>query len=497
MVTNKNQHGSAKLRRFGMQSEIMTFNKWIQWLAPVLFYLFIYFSGIALSIHALIRVRTSQGAIAWILSLLLIPYLAIPAYLIFGWRRLRGYKRALRRSRKDVQELLAPKKLQNIVGESQTAFSLTQLRLAQLPPTRDNETEIFFEGNASFEAKLESMRQAKDYILLQAYIIRNDESGEALFRLLAERARAGIRVYVLIDDIGSYWLKRSRLKELRAAGVNIQSFRSSRFRSNRFRINFRNHRKMLIIDGRTVILGGSNIGNEYRSLCQRVGFWRDTDVQIRGPAVQCCQIAFVEDWLWVADQVPTLNWIPEFRDGNEEILIAATGPADDWEACGLLFTDLINGAAERLWIATPYFVPDTAVMTALKLAVLRGVDVRILTPEKGDHQLVTYAGHNYMAQLAEIGVRTYAYQRGFMHQKVTLIDKKFVAIGSANMDNRSFRLNFELTCLSSSRPTIDQIETQLIQDFADSRELDRAHWRSQSVATRVLWGVARLFAPVL
>lgn len=477
--------------------EISQVREWLQSLAPTVLFVLTYLTALVLSTHALIRVRTSQGAIAWVLSLLLLPYVAIPAYLIFGWRRVRGYRRSLRASRQEVLELLRPSKLQNFGSESE-GFPLSLRRLAQLPATMGNRIILHSDGEESFAAKLRLIGEARRYILLQSYILRNDRSGGEIITALLEKARQGIKVYVLFDDIGSYGLRRGDIRRMRDGGIDIQGFRSSRFRSNRFRINFRNHRKLLVVDGESAILGGSNIGNEYRGMDQFLGYWRDTDIEVHGPAVQCCQLAFIEDWLWGSEVVPSLEWLPkeEEKDG-EALLISATGPADDWEACGLTFVEMINQARKDIIIATPYFVPDPPLLTALRLAILRGVRIELLVPDRTDQWFVQLASHNYMSQMAEIGVRCYAYQKGFMHQKALVIDESLAMVGSANMDNRSFRLNFELMAIFKAQKPVQELVAALRDDISDSKLLTREHWRNASLFTRMQWGFARLFSPIL
>jgi cardiolipin synthase len=285
---------------------------------------------------------------------------------------------------------------------------------------------------------------------------------------------------------------------MQMAGIVTSAFHTTKGKTNRFQLNFRNHRKIVVLDGKIAYIGGHNVGDEYLGKHPKFGFWRDTHVEIEGPAVQFIQFSFVEDWYWATKGIPELNWEPcRAADGRENALVIASGPADHLETCGLMFAQVINEARERIWIASPYFVPDLQILSALKLAVLRGVDVRILLPEKADHRTVYLASFSYYQNTLPLGIKIYRYTAGFMHQKVFLIDSRCAAVGTANLDNRSFRLNFEITFLNYSSSFINEVESMLSNDFSRSQPATMDDYIRRPFLFKLAVRFARLLAPIL
>ena len=344
----------------------------------------------------------------------------------------------------------------------------------------------------------QSIREAKHYILAQFYIIRNDALGQEFASLLKAKAAEGVTVYLLFDQIGCHALPDPYIKDLRNHGVNLHAFRTTKGKGNRFQLNFRNHRKILLTDGEIAFIGGLNIGDEYMGRNPKFGRWRDTQLRIEGPAVNCIQLAFLEDWYWVTKTVPELLWeTPSPPVGDLRTLVIPSGPADPMETCALLYTHAIHFATERIWISSPYFVPDESVMRALQLAALRGVDVRILIPHKLDHIMVYMASFWYVAQLQNPGIRVYRYEDGFLHQKAALVDDRIAAVGTSNLDNRSFRLNFEINLLIDDLGFAKQVEHMFEEDFTHARQVATTEYYDKPRLFRIGSQVARLLAPVL
>lgn len=303
-------------------------------------------------------------------------------------------------------------------------------------------------------------------------------------------------MYFLFDEIGSHKLPRSYLKPMKAAGIQCCSFGINRFWWSRLQLNFRNHRKIVVADGETAFVGGLNVGDEYLGRDQRYGNWRDTHLKLRGPVVQAVQLVFLEDWFWATDTVPELHWDTHPETADQIAAIIPTGPADPVDSWQLLVAEAANTSRKKLWIASPYFVPDEGVMTALQAAAIRGVDVRILIPARADQLLVWLSAFSYYEQTIPFGVKIYCYQDGFLHQKVMLIDERLASVGTANLDNRSFRLNFEITAFSTDPKFLAEVESMLLEDFTHARAAEVADFTGKPFLFRVACRAARLLAPI-
>lgn len=474
--------------------------RFLVWLTVVMHLL-----GAITSIQAVMSTRTAQGAIAWAISLNTMPYVAVPAYWVFGQSRFDGYH-LLRRS-EQLRSLSTAAKAEQKLEEDgllllpSTPEEESHIRLldhiSRLPITKGNSAKLLIDGDATFEAILEGIAEAEDYILFQFYILRDDDLGQRVKEALLRASGRGVRVYVLYDELGSKDLSSEYQDDLRIHGVEIVPFNTTQGSGNRLRLNFRNHRKIVVVDGRVAYVGGHNVGDEYLGKHPVLSPWRDTHVELRGPAVQCVQVPFIEDWNWATGKLPVVNWDPEPAEGADiGVGCLPTGPADTLETGTLWFLHAINSAKERLWIVSPYFVPDVQLMSALQLAALRGVDVRILIPQNPDHLLVYLSGISYLQEAEEAGVKIYRYQPGFLHQKVMLIDDYASAIGTSNLDNRSMRLNFEVTMLLLSRDFAAEVESMLEADFAQSRLATAEEYTGRSLPFRFLVRGARLLAPV-
>lgn len=471
--------------------------------------------------HAVMSVRTAQGTIAWVVALLAFPYLAVPLYWILGRNRFAGYVRAKRSDDErlagaalHVAEVLAPWHAEPDPDHHRSDLVLAAARLSGFAMTRGNRLGLLADGEAAFADMFAAIEGARDYVLVMFFIVKADGLGGQFKDLLIRRARAGVRVCFLYDEIGSYKLPVSYVGELEMAGVEVAGFgtfgKGSLARGNRFQVNFRNHRKILVVDGRDAYVGGLNVGDEYVGRSPRFGPWRDAHLRITGPAALQVQMTFLEDWFWATGRLPEVSWSPADPEreaaagtGGEgerdccPVMIIPTGPADTLESWHLFFIAAANEANRRLWIASPYFVPDSGAMAALQAAALRGVDVRVLLPDKPDHRLVYLASFTFIEAAEKAGVRLFRYQEGFLHQKVMLIDDDLAAVGTANLDNRSFRLNFEMMAIGYGERFAGEVARMLERDFAGSREVQSADYRDRNILFRAACRSALLFSPVL
>ncbi|MGB6001750.1 MAG: cardiolipin synthase, partial [Thermoanaerobaculia bacterium] len=432
---------------------------WIVIALVIVFHVVGFFS----SLDAVMSARTSQGAIAWAVSLNTFPYLAVPAYWVLGRSRFEGYVNARQDGDHEIRHIAlgAKEQLMDVISQrsSDNQSSRAGEQIARIPYLRGNEVELLVDGQATFDNIFAGIDAAKEYVLVQFFIVKDDEIGRELHSRLVTKAKEGVRVYFLYDEVGSHSLSKSYINELREAGAQILDFHTRKGPGNRFQINFRNHRKIVVVDGHTAWVGGHNVGDEYMGRDPEFGHWRDTHIRITGPAALAVQLSFLEDWYWATGKAPEFGWAPHLPGGEgKEVLIFPTGPADRLESATLMFLTGINAARERVWIASPYFVPDESLMNALYLAALRGVDVRIIIPDKADQTLVSLAAYSYFEEAALSGIRFFRYMDGFLHQKVVLIDDELSAIGTANFDNRSFRLNFEITAVVADPAFAAEVE---------------------------------------
>ena len=463
----------------------------------------VYVIAIVSALEAILNARTSQGAVAWAISLLTLPYITVPLYLVFGRNKFDGYLdqrdeiereslRLIRRTSGMIEQHIVP-------VASDTPLYASLYNLARMPATSGNKVELLIDGQQTFDSILAGLHSAQKYIFFQFYIIRDDKLGRRLCRALADRARAGVKVFLLYDEIGSRKFARTRLcSQLQMTGVKVAPFNTTQGRRNRFQLNFRNHRKNVVVDGKYAWIGGHNVGDEYMGLKRRYGQWRDTHTRVEGPAVMGAMLAFATDWHWATRSALNVAWdFPDSPRGDSTVLVFPSDPASEYDEAGLMYHQAIAAATRRIWIASPYFVPDHGIVSALQLAALRGVDVRVLIPDEPDGPVVAMANWSYTRDLLPTGVKVYRYQHGFMHQKVLLMDDRIAGVGTANFDNRSFRLNFEITLLVDDPEFAARVDEMLQADMRRSRQVSTQEMDNKPVWFPLAMGIARLFSPML
>ena len=476
--------------------------------------LFVHGLGILNAGHAVMNVQSSRAAVAWSISLVTFPWAAIPLYWVFGKDRFHGYAEAIRKAyseHHDLEQEAYDAMMASEIDLEPAYDTLEKLAnsFESFPFTGNNETKLLVNGHQTFEEMLGAIATAKRYILLQSYIIHSDDIGNRFKDALVDKAKQGVKVFFLFDGLGSHALSRSYINELHEHGIKTSRFRSTKGIGNRFQINFRNHRKILVVDGETAFMGGLNIGDEYLGRDPKLGSWRDTHVRFRGSSVLCLQEILLRDWYWATKEVPdVVSWeIPPSTSESQKAFIFSTGPADELKECMLFFLNLINRCQERLWIASPYFVPDESTLNALKLAALRGVDVRIILPNSADHLSVYLCAFSFYDELKEVGIQLYRYKAGFMHQKVILCDSDIAGVGTINLDNRSFYLNFEVMSFVIEPPRseivdpehsfVQSVERMLQHDFEASKLVDYEKYAQKPFWFKLAARIARLLAPIL
>ncbi|WEJ57196.1 cardiolipin synthase [Devosia sp. FJ2-5-3] len=459
----------------------------------------IYLLAFICAVREILNSRTSQGSIAWLLSLALLPFPTVFLYMIFGWKFFDDYATdRIKNGRADRP--LRAKDLALIDRETTDKWPV-QAQVSELPFLHGNDVELLIDGKATFDSIFEGIEAAQEYLLVQFYIVRDDELGQQLAERLIAKARQGVQVRLLYDDIGSTGMPKRFRTQLRDAGIKVAGF-NQRHKFLRVygptRMNYRNHRKIVVADGKHAWVGGHNVGIEYLGKDPRYGHWRDTHVRVSGPAALGCALLFREDWEWATGERLPANPPKELETpGDQSVLVMGSGPADKLEECAIAYVDLIGRARERLWIVSPYFVPDTDIRTALFAARLRGVDVRIMLPDNPDHALVWLASMAHADGMVEHGISVYRYTDGFLHQKVVLMDDEIATVGSVNFDNRSFAINFEITLWFADRKTVDAVEAMLLEDFKSCREVSSSELETRPMTLYFLTQAARLLSPLL
>ncbi len=464
----------------------------------------LHFLGLLAAGHAILKSSTPQGALAWSLSLLAFPAVVLPFYLVFGSTHFEGYVNPLRASSwlgstrpiREILEGLSPWCYQD---PSPRQASLRVLeKLARTPFTHSCKVELLIDGPAHYARMHDEIEQAREYVLVLFYKVQNDDSGRALQRHLIEKARHGVRVYFVYDELGSPTIRGAFLNEMRAAGIQARAFRAARGLRHSFQLNFCNHRKIAVVDGRVALVGGMNIADRHLSRDPRFGPWRDTHAALEGPAVMGVQLAFCEDFYWASrGELPTVDWTPHpAAGGNQACTYLSSGPADTMQVGVMSYLECINAARQRLWLASPYFLPDSSLLKALKMADLRGVEVRILLPPARFEPAMRLAALALIPELRGTGIQFYEFPI-YNHSKVMLVDDWLSWVGSSNLDSRSLFLNFEGNLIVADRGFASQLEEMLASDFARARKLPIEMLTRLSLATRLGSRLARLFVPLL
>jgi len=373
------------------------------------------------------------------------------------------------------------------------------LRMPNAPITGCNGTEILTDGEAAFRSIFEMIDRAEHHIHLAYYILRDDGVGRRFRDALIRKAREGVQVRLIYDGFGSWKLRKSYVRDLAAAGVQARRFLPLGAALRTRRVNHRYHRKIVVVDGKSGFTGGINIGDEYLGLDKKIGYWRDTHLRVEGDAVYDLQNIFVRDWEMASGE--TLDdpayWPPHACTSRERVQIISCGPRLGGNEIYDSLLAAIGAARERVWIATPYFVPDDGLKAALRTAALGGVDVRLIVPGIADSRFVLAATLSHAADLPDSGVKVYRYRKGFIHAKVMIVDRLLASVGTANLDMRSFYSNYEMSALLFDEKPIERLERDFLRDLADSREAAADELRGLTAGARAGRAFARLLSPLL
>lgn len=475
-------------------------------LLSVLFILNFIFAAIVIFMER----RDAGSTWAWLLVLFFIPFLGFILYLVFGQnlsrKRLFDWEDL---NKIGIEHLISGQieslrdedfRFSDPVLEKYRDQIYMHLINNEAVLTRDNRVEMITDGKEKFNALFRDMERAEDHIHLQYYIFRNDHLGKRLIHTLTQKAKEGVKVRVLYDDLGSRKLSKRAFRQLLEAGGEVEAFFPSAIPFINLRLNYRNHRKLAIIDGKIGYVGGFNVGDEYLGLKSRFGYWRDTHLRVEGTAVHAMQTRFILDWNQAAKGEIHYSdrYFPEASfTGDVAIQIVTSGPDSEEEQIKNGYIKMISSAKRSIRIQTPYFIPDASLLDALRIAVLSGVDVRVMIPDKPDHMFVYWATYSYIGELLEAGAKIYIYENGFIHAKTIVVDDEVGSVGTANIDMRSFRLNFEVNAFFYHRPTALQQSATFQRDLEQSHELTWEEYRQRSLKIRFKESISRLLSPIL
>lgn len=481
-----------------------------------------YLIGALISMTIILENRDPSKTMTWLLIFILLPGVGLIIYAIFG-RNLRKRKMLktqklainikeenLFENLKEIEELVKLEKesinQNRILCDSEENYARKKvisllLNTGMFPFTTNNKVEVYKDGNEKFDKLISDIKEAKDHIHLEYFIIKESNIGRNIRDELIKKAKEGVDVRIIYDDVGCWrcWFHRKFFNEMRDSGIKIEPFIPDKFPILGGKLNYRNHRKIAVIDGVIGYTGGINIGDEYIGKNKKFGYWRDTHIRIEGTSTHMLQMIFLIDWYYTNKEIlldkkyfPKVDYC-----GDSMIQVVASGPDSDWEAIHYAYFSAISQAKKNIYIETPYFIPDESILRALKSAALSGVDVRIIFPKIADHKIVNTASYSYFGDILRSGGKVYLYTKGFIHSKVVIIDDKIFSTGSANMDLRSFMLNFEINAFIYDKDVIKIVTEDFFEDIKNSEELKRDDYDGRNLAKKVRESVARLFSPIL
>ncbi len=474
---------------------------------PTVFNIIMSIAALFIAILIFFENRHPSSTVTWLIVLILFPLAGFIMYFLIGrnFRKKRMFKQKAiqdERAFSDVHgsKVLNEKMFAKMGDDHQLLFRLAH-KLGKTPISFQSESEVLTDGEQTFGKIIECLKTAREYIHLEYYIVRDDQIGQEIKNILIEKVKEGVEVRFLYDAVGSWQLSDKYVEDLRDAGVQMEPFFPVVFPFFNNKINFRNHRKIIVIDGKYGFVGGLNIGDEYLGKDDYFGFWRDTHLFVQGEIVRSLQLIFIQDWFYMTNEklISEKYTSVEMLDtlNMSGVQMVAGGPDHEWEVIKSLFFSMIASARKSIWIASPYFIPDDDILSALKIASLAGIDVRLLVPSSPDKKIVFYASRSYFLELLEANVRIFEYEKGFLHSKVVIVDDELASIGTSNMDMRSFHLNFEVNAFLYRTGSTRKLVTDFINDIKVSKELHVESFKERPLIERIIESTSRLLSPLL
>ncbi|WP_019377184.1 cardiolipin synthase [Virgibacillus halodenitrificans] len=466
----------------------------------------LFFVNIILAVVIIFFERQSPSTTwAWLMVLVFLPVVGFILYLIFNQNFTRkkmfywadkekiGIKERTEEQIKTIKDGTFSFKSENSAAYKDSIFMHLVNDGALF--TQDNDVTIYTDGREKFDALLADIKEATDHIHIQYYIIHEDGLGKELVAALTEKAKQGVQVRVLYDYMGSRGISSHFYKELKQAGGLVEVFFPN------FHLNYRNHRKLAIMDGKIGYVGGFNVGDEYLGLDKKFGYWRDTHLRTEGEVVHALQTRFILDWNQASkhhDIAYEKHLFPSLPEaGNVGAQIVSSGPDTEWQQIKNGYVKMVNSAKKYIYLQTPYFIPDESLLDALKIAAMSGVDVRVMIPDKPDHMFVYWATLSHAGELLKAGAKIYVYENGFIHAKTLVVDDTTASVGTANIDPRSFKLNFEVNAFLYDEKTAEQLRDAFEKDIPLAREITWEEYKKRPKIIQLKESVSRLISPVL
>ena len=485
--------------------------------------LIFYILSIAISIKLILENRDPSKTLVWILIFMLFPGIGLVIYAVLG-RNIRKIK--INKTHKLASDMRREKLLYNFDEMQELAkYESKMIEHGKLPDdnkkdsralrvinlllntdifpfTINNKVDVYIDGNEKFNNLIKDIKSAKDHIHLEYFIIKDSEIGRKIKKELIQKAKEGIKIRIIYDDVGCwrFWFHRKFFNEMKLYGIEIKPYLKGKIAIPvGGQLNYRNHRKIVVIDGEIGYTGGINIGDEYIGKNKKFGYWRDTHIRVEGTSVYMLQMIFLTDWYYNTKEVLlTERFFPKLDyKGNCMMQVVASGPDSDWESIHYAYFYAICQAKKSIYIETPYFIPDESLLKALKCAALSGVELIIIFPKIADHKIVNTASYSYFEEILESAGKVYLYNKGFLHSKVMIIDDFMASTGSANMDLRSFNLNFEVNAFIYDENIIKEIKDNFFNDLDNSEELEIDKFRKRNKKQRFKESISRLFSPIL
>lgn len=473
---------------------------WLWWTVTIAY------AAIILGVIAIVvsENRNPVKSLAWVTVLLVLPAVGLILYIFFG-RNIQNKRIISRRNRRKLKRLEQRGK----IDASKVRRSPVTLRHIKLAHSlqgstyyEGNNVEIFDNGRDKFEALLSDIAGAQKYINVEYYIFSADKTGSRVADALIERAKAGVKVRIIYDSVGSFKTPRKFFKKLKKAGIEAYPFFEVVFPPFGTRVNWRNHRKIVVIDGRIGYIGGMNIADRYVDGGKAFDIWRDLHLRVTGPGVAALQQSFAVDWNFMGQPLieESATGYVDSPDGDNRgmgVQLLTGGPVNQWMNLTLMFQQAISTARSRVWLQTPYFLPTEGLIHALQVASLSKVDVRIMLPRRSDSDMLRWASFSYIQECLRAGIKVYLYDKGMLHSKAIIVDDEFATVGSTNFDFRSFEHNFEANLLVYSKDFNSALRARFLEDQRDCIRVNPAVWRRRPYLEKALESIMRLFAPIL